>query len=203
VYINATHRPLSGTSMAAPHVAALAARYGSVATTPVEREQYIRAKMFATGFAEFSGQHMPIMVPSLAQVPSFTIPARLPVFGVTDESQCNGTGCASTFDSIYLSLDVWNAGHGAPAWIEYDLGSTKTLTSIRLTTEQSPEGNAVHRIYAGDTPAPTTLVGTILGYGRTLEPLAAELGGSARYVRVLTESSPSWVAWREVEIYGY
>lgn len=56
----------SGTSFAAPHVAALAARYGGPATTPIQRETYIRTRLFATG--QMDGNPTaprPIRVPTL------------------------------------------------------------------------------------------------------------------------------------------
>lgn len=194
-------RSMSGTSFAAPHVAAFAARYGSTSTTPVEREFHVRARLFATNYNDSGG--FPIRVPSYAQPPNFIVPGRLLPVGVQDDTgTCQQTGCAYVSDSRYLS-NVWNVGHGPPAWIEFDLGESKTLKAIRLVPEQLPEGNAVHRIYAGNTPSPTTLIETISGYGSILEPFAKELNAIARYVRVLTEASPSWVAWREVEMYGY
>jgi hypothetical protein len=56
--------PLSGTSMAAPHVAAIAARYGNTSTQPTEREAYIRSRLFTPGFVDQGG--WPIRVPSVA-----------------------------------------------------------------------------------------------------------------------------------------
>jgi hypothetical protein len=56
---------LSGTSMAAPHVAAMAARYGTPATSPADRESYIRSRLFTTGQTDQAGA--PIRVPSIAQ----------------------------------------------------------------------------------------------------------------------------------------
>jgi hypothetical protein len=168
----------------------------------VERELYIRSKLFATGYADSSQQA--IVVPSYLQSSSFTVPIRLfPSSATEDSGNCAAHGCQYTYDSKYIDLNLWNAGHGAPAWIEYDLGSTRTLRAIRLVPEQWPEGNAVHRIYAGNTPSPTTLIETIIGNGAILEPFAKELNAVGRYVRIHTESSTSWVAWREVEIYGY
>ncbi len=72
-----------------------------------------------------------------------------------------------------------------------------------MVPDQSPDGFAVHEIYAGNSPAPQNLIATVSANGGILEPFAAELNTSGRYVRVKTVSSPSWVAWREVEIYGF
>ena len=192
---------LSGTSMAAPHVAALAARYGGTSTTPVERERYIRSKVFGTGFADESSAT--IVVPSYTQPAAFSVPSRLPIANVTADSTYSFYSPWRAVDSVYTDWG-WISGHAAPGWIELDLGSTRTLESVRLSPDQDPPGNVVHYVYAGDSPSPTTLVAVVSGNGAVLEPFVAYLGFySARYVRIYTASSPSWVAWREIEVYGY
>lgn len=190
---------LSGTSMAAPHVTALAARYGGNNTTPVEREFWIRSKLFYTGYLSSSGQN--ITVPSYLQSPTGAMSRLFPV-GVTADATLAGSSTAAMSDSLYLS-GLWNSGHLAPAWVEFDLGSSKVITSIRATPEQFPAGAVVHQIYAGNTPAPTSLITTLSGPGANMEPMATAVGTYARYIRIYTVTSPSWVAWREVEIYGY
>lgn len=61
---------LSGTSMAAPHVAAMAARYGSNATSPAQREAYVRSRLVATGTFDEVGA--PIRIPSITDRTSTT-----------------------------------------------------------------------------------------------------------------------------------
>jgi subtilisin family serine protease len=195
---------LSGTSMAAPHVAGLAARYGDNSTTPVERENFIRSKLLPTGYNDGSFPvGYPIKVPSLNNPLQFTVPTRLVPASITADSTLPGSYTAYVTDSLYINQGVWNAGHPAPAWIEFDLGTTKTLKAIRMTPEQFPEGTSSHYIYVGSAPSPTTLVATISGNTATLEPISTAMNIAARYVRVYTAASSAWVAWREIEIYGY
>ncbi len=190
---------LSGTSMAAPHVAALAARFGTSATTPVERESHVRARLRNTGFNDDQGAV--IVVPSYVQPPSIAVPVRL--WNLSAQADPTATGStASAHDGLYGSTSIWSSGHSAPAWIEFDLIYPRTLKSIRLSPEQSPFGAVVHQIHVGNTTPPTTLAQTVSGSGESLVPLAADLNAVGRYVRVLTTTSPSWVAWREVEIYA-
>jgi hypothetical protein len=189
---------LSGTSMAAPYISGLAARYGGSSTTPVERERYIRSKAVATGFTDLAG--IAIKVPSYPQPPSETIPTKLSISSVYADSSSS---------TAYLAVDgnhatSWSSGHAAPAWIEFDLGSVKTVKAIRLTPEMSPTtGTVVQNVYAGMTAFPTTLVKTFSGTATILEPIALAVNSSVRYVRIETASSPSWIAWREIEILGY
>jgi len=193
---------LSGTSMAAPHVTSLAARYGSNTTTPVERETWIRAKLFVTG--QLSGSAQAIVVPSYTAVLSMIPGTRLLPSSASADATAAGTSVNFLSDSLYLSTNVWNAGHFAPAWVEFDLGATKTITGIRAVPEQFPSGSVSHTIYAGNSPAPSTPVGTLSSSsGNVLEPLSTAISASARYIRIYTSTSPSHVAWREIEIYGY
>lgn len=204
-----TWRVMHGTSMAAPHVSALAARYGGTSTRPVERESYIRSHLFATGYLDETSAT--IYVPSYTQSASFTIPGYLSISSAIADATLSGTSTDAVYDGLYLS-GLWNAGHSGSAWIELDLGSSKTLKSIRLTPEMTPSGSASHSMYVGGSSGGTqtcsgsgmSLVATISGTAiKTLEPLVASFSSSGRYVRVCTTSNDSWTAWREIEVYGY
>ena len=192
---------LSGTSMAAPHVAALAARYGTTATTAVERERYVQSRLRGTGWSDDHG--FAIVVPSYIQPPSFAVAPRLQPVSASADAYYPGYPASAAIDGNYLSTS-WNSGHSAPGWIEVDLGASRSLDSLRLSPSQSPTGAATHYIYAGNSPSPTALIAIASGLGGDLEPFAVDLGlYYARYIRVYTSSSPSWVAWREIEVYGY
>lgn len=99
---------------------------------------------------------------------------------------------------------IWNSGAGAPGWIEIQLGTAATVKEVRLAVGQTPNGHTVHRLlvrtagglqevrrFDGDTSDDQTLV---------WRP-AAPLAGVAA-VRVETDESPSFVAWREIEVIG-
>lgn len=103
------------------------------------------------------------------------------------------------------SNTFWNSGGSAPQWLEADLGSAKTVAKIRLQVEQTPAGATTHQVYLGTAVWPNqTLVHTFSGNtsaGQWLE-YTLPTPVSARYVSIVTTASPSWVAWREVEVYG-
>ncbi len=99
----------------------------------------------------------------------------------------------------------WGSGGGAPAWIEVDLEGTYRVTEIRLLAAQYPEGDTVHRIEVRGPGGGYTQAHTFSGFTRDgdwliFTPPAPLEGVTA--VRVLTTASPSWVAWREVQVFG-
>jgi hypothetical protein len=101
---------------------------------------------------------------------------------------------------------LWNAGAGPPAWIEIDMGEAHALSLIRLYVAQSPPGPTEHRIYGRtDVGSELRLLGVLAG--STSDYQVLELGAvsdwpAVRFVRIETAASPSWVAWREIEIEG-
>lgn len=98
----------------------------------------------------------------------------------------------------------WSAGAGPVQWLQLDLGATVELSSIRLTTSQYPAGATVHRLLIGDSPDDLEVVHTFSGSTSDLQALTFDFatGTAARYIRIETTSSPSWVAWREIDVKG-
>ena len=99
----------------------------------------------------------------------------------------------------------WNSGGGPLQWIQIDLGQEYTIAEIRLTVAQSPAGHTIHvlygqgsstggirdelHIFSGTTEDSDVLVFT------PETPIAG-----IRTIRIETTTTPSWIAWREVEV---
>jgi Subtilase family/F5/8 type C domain len=190
-----------GTSFAAPHVTALAARYGGPNTTPVQREAYLRSKLQHTGNTD--SLYEPIYKPNYLAPPLFTIPSRLAPTYISASSSTASSDLWSTQDTLYLSGNYWNAG-SQNGWIQFDLGQLRTLTSIRLVPEMSGFGNARHEVLVSDGVNPFTSAQIVNEYAETLSPISMSLNNAqARYVRVKSSlTALTWISWREVEIYG-
>lgn len=67
---------------------------------------------------------------------------------------------------------------------------------------QSPDGDTQHVVLAGETENPTTVIGVITKYTVHNEEirLVWKPKISARYIRILSTKSPSWIAWQFVKI---
>ena len=96
----------------------------------------------------------------------------------------------------------WQAGSGPVQWLQLDLGSVRPVTGLTLVTSQYPAGATVHQILVGPSPNDLHIAGELDGVthdGQTLQ-MSFEAGTEARYIRILTTASSSWVAWREVRV---
>ena len=97
----------------------------------------------------------------------------------------------------------WSSGGDPTQWIEIDLGAEYNIQEISLTTSQYPEGRTVHRVLGRGTSGQfvelTKFDGTTTD-GQTLVFKPAEPIQKIHYIRVETVLSPSWVAWREIEV---
>ena len=98
---------------------------------------------------------------------------------------------------------LWNSGGFATQWIEIDLGAEYNIQEIRLTTSQYPEGTTTHRILGrsatGEFHELTAFDGNTVD-GQTLIFTPVQSLQAIQFIRVETISSPSWVAWREIEV---
>lgn len=100
---------------------------------------------------------------------------------------------------------VWSAGTGPPGWIRIDLGAVVQVSQIRLTVSQYPSGATYHQVScATSSDGKRTVVGEFNGMTHDLDVLTVTLTNpvACRFLRVDTLSSPSWVAWREIEVYA-
>ena len=116
-----------------------------------------------------------------------------------------------TGDSIgALAVDgdlgtLWSAGGFPPQWIEIDLEAEYNISEIRLTTSQYPGGQTIHIIKgkSADGGALFVQLHTFDGNTNDGDELVFRpetVLEKIRYIRVETMESPSWVAWREIEV---
>ena len=91
-------------------------------------------------------------------------------------------------------------------WIEIDLQGTYRITEIRLLVAQWPEGDTLH--YAQTRLSSTDGYTTVHEFAGTtadndwlvFKPdVSLENVGQ---IRIRTISSPSWVAWKEIRVFG-
>lgn len=100
---------------------------------------------------------------------------------------------------------LWSSGGDAPQWIEVDLGQALDIGSVRLLISQYPAGSTVHRVLgkgagAGASFSELTRFEGSTEDGQWLEFSPDETWTGVQYIRVETVDSPSWIAWREIEV---
>lgn len=94
----------------------------------------------------------------------------------------------------------WSAGDFAPQWIEITLDGPSEVAAIRLTPSQYPEGETTHRVL-GWVDGHWVELGVATGQIRDGRPIVVTGPWSnVERIRVETDSSPSWVAWYEIEV---
>jgi hypothetical protein len=100
----------------------------------------------------------------------------------------------------------WIAGEGPVQWIQVDLQGSYRITEIRLLVAQYPAGNTVHRVQVRSSgsedyqtvyefPGSTNDNDWLIFNPDT--PLE-----NVSQIRIQTIASPSWVAWKEIQVYG-
>ncbi|HEU4879159.1 MAG TPA: discoidin domain-containing protein [Gemmatimonadaceae bacterium] len=124
-------------------------------------------------------------------------PGRLTISAATASSGSETAAFAVDHD---LQM-TWNSGMFAPGWIQLDLGQPSPITSVRLYAAQKPAGPTTHQILGGLTPDSLALLGTLDGDTADAQWLELQTKGEVRYLKVVTVKSPSWVGWREIEVY--
>jgi len=108
-------------------------------------------------------------------------------------------------------LPYWNSGAHPLQWIEVDLGESYSIVQVKLVVEQLPTqaSSTAHEVWVSHRPmredlSEATLAFTFTGATRDGDWLDHELTAPvlARYVQVRTIQSPSWVAWREIQVFA-
>jgi hypothetical protein len=101
------------------------------------------------------------------------------------------------------SCTVWNAGGFAPHAVTFDFGVVTSFRVVTLIPEMTPSGAVEHVIELSDDGKRFAVAHRIQaplssGVPETLRLPRTE---RARFVRVTSKKSPSWIAWREVAFF--
>ena len=99
----------------------------------------------------------------------------------------------------------WGAGEDPVQWIQIDLQGLFRITEMRLLVAQYPAGTTIHRVQirasSGDS---YQTVYEFQGFTNDNDWLIFKPDTPllASQIRIQTTSSPSWVAWKEIQVYG-
>ncbi len=136
--------------------------------------------------AAMSAQAAPIISPFAADLSagSYSASAAYP-----------GTSAQSVFNGGY-----WNIGSHGLGWIQADMGSTQTLSEVRLTVDVTPWTTTWQDVYLSDTPIGnlyTLLTPVVSRNGYTTQYQQFDLHftpTSGRYLQVVSYGGASWTA---------
>lgn len=121
--------------------------------------------------------------------------ADLPSASYTTSSQYQSGMVESFFNGGY-----WNSGWWGTAWLQADMGVTRTLSEVRLLTDQMPYGVTNYAVYLSDTAIGNNYsslipvaIQNMFTYDETLVDL--EFAPTAgRFLLILANGGPSWTA---------
>ena len=116
-------------------------------------------------------------------------------------------GWMNTIPSNAFDGDItttYNSGVHPTQWVDVDLGQRYPIGLIKLYTEMTPTTAAtIHNIYFSldgvNWGTPVDIINQVVNDEEWL--VRPQNGRLAQYIRVETTTSPSWVAWREIEVY--
>jgi hypothetical protein len=99
----------------------------------------------------------------------------------------------------------WGAGAPPYQWIQIDLGGPATISEIQLQVSQSPAGETSHQVIGLTPDGARQVIAELNEFTEDLQWLAITPDQpleNIRFIRIETTASPSWVAWRELQIFG-
>ena len=113
-------------------------------------------------------------------------------------------------DQAYLALDddtetIWSSSRPAPQWYAIALDQLYLVNRIEMVVTQSPPGPTTHELWVGNGSGVRTRFRT-LSNSRTVDGQTLTVEARppllADELLILTTRSPSWVAWREIRVFG-
>jgi hypothetical protein len=142
----------------------------------------------------------PIVSRCAGAVPSRLSPRCRALAPVRVWASAGGETAARAFDGDTCTF--WSAGGFSPQFVVADLGAVRDVHVIVLVPETTPSGGAVVRVEVSDDGArfsPAHRIQAPLASGVPIE-LDLPRPERARFLRFAVDSSPSWVAFREIAL---
>ena len=100
---------------------------------------------------------------------------------------------------------VWSSGIPPTQWIMVTLNDLYVVDKLELVVAQNPAGRTTHEVWLGEESGVRTLYNRFVNLhtedGQTLD-IVIQPPRVVNEVLVLTTDGPSWVAWREVRVFG-
>ncbi len=139
--------------------------------------------------------------------PSTPTPTPPPSINVVSSAEIvPSSGQESAYFAVDGDLDsLWNSGRIPLGWFRIALDGPYLVNRVELVIAQAPPGPTTHELWLGDGSGTRSLYERLINEhtedGQTLT-VTIEPPRSINEVLVRTVSSPSWVAWREVRVFG-
>jgi hypothetical protein len=121
----------------------------------------------------------------------------------TASASASGAPPSSAFDGN--NTTAWNS-RSYSANITVDLAQARTVSKLILNPSQSPAGTTTHQIWVSPDMVNWKIVDISTQFTTNGVPFERKLSvpeTNVRGVRVVTTSSPSWVAWFEIAVMGW
>ena len=169
-----------------------------------------RAQLTATRSITLSPTPAGTRAPSSADAADMQLGVNIAALG--DVSASSGYANNRAIDDVNARLAVdgdldtiWSSEYFAPQWFTVTLDGLYLVDRIQLVVSQAPAGPTTHEIWLGNESGARTLYTRLENVyasdGQTLDvPIDPPRNVSELYL--LTVQSPSWVAWREIRIFG-
>ena len=131
----------------------------------------------------------PVISPFAADLAAASYSADQTYAGSSSQDAFNGTG-------------NWNAGDYGTHWIQADMGSSRTLSQLRLTIAVSPNTTTWQQFFLSDTPIGNGWTGLTpiaeLPAHWTAPQFSLEIvnfaAASGRYLQIVSKGGASWTA---------
>lgn len=113
-------------------------------------------------------------------------------------------------EDAYLAIDgdtdtIWSSEQSAPQWYSISLDRDYLIDRIEMVITQSPPGPTTHEIWLGHGSGMRVFYERLSDIhtedGQTIS-VVVDPPQIVNEVKILTTHSPSWVAWRDLRVFG-